>query len=102
MTARATGHLTRTNVGKESATSPHFAALLHCAALHAAPPQLLLISVTGACCFGQENSGLLPMRNGEGKLGGSGDQDGSQCIHVGAECVARWLGGTSGPLSLPA
>ena len=43
--ARATGHLTRTNVGKESAASPHFAALLPCASLHAAPPQLLLISV---------------------------------------------------------
>ena len=43
--ARAIASLTHTAIGKESAASPHFAALLPCAALHAAPPQLLLISV---------------------------------------------------------
>ena len=42
---RVTGRLVRTHLGKESAASPHFATLLPCAALHAAPPQLLLISV---------------------------------------------------------
>ena len=38
---------------------------------------------------------MWSIRDGRGKLGGSGDRDGSPCNQVGAGCVARWLGGAS-------
>ena len=98
---RATGRLIRTHLGKESAASPHFAALLPCAALHTCPPQLLLISPV-LVAFGRRTAAYCGLRDSGGDLDGLGDRDGSSGVQNGAGCVTQRVGSASRRLSPPA